>query len=124
MVQAMLWPAMLEGLPPNNAAFVMRLACDEALARAVSDIIVETFDPADTAAAAFEVQATTQHWGAVPWAVEVYFGHAPGAFWCMAAMSAAGCAAMTLHWKLRQRWHLAPATMARRAAACCCWTAF
>lgn len=77
MVQAMLWPAMLEGLPPNNAAYVMRLACDETLARAVSDIIVETFDPADTAAAAFEVEATTQHWGAVPWAVEVYFGHAP-----------------------------------------------
>ena len=68
---------MLEGLPPNNAAHVMRLTCDEKMARAVSDLIVETFDTAETAAAAFEIAASTQHWGPVPWAVEVYFGHAP-----------------------------------------------
>jgi ribosomal protein L11 methyltransferase len=68
---------MLEGLPPNNAAYVMRLKCDEDRARAVADLVVETFDPADTAAAAFEEKASTAHWGATPWVVEVYFGHAP-----------------------------------------------
>ncbi len=68
---------MLEGLPPNNAAYVMRLKCDEDRARAVADLVVETFDPADTAAAAFEEKASTAHWGATPWMVEVYFGHAP-----------------------------------------------
>ena len=45
---------MLEGLPPNNAAYVMRLACDEAIARVVSDIVIETFDAAEAAVAAFE----------------------------------------------------------------------
>ena len=68
---------MLEGLPPNNAAYVMRLKCDEDRARAVADLVVETFDPADTAAAAFEEKASTAHWGATPWVVEVYFGRAP-----------------------------------------------
>jgi ribosomal protein L11 methyltransferase len=68
---------MLEGLPPNNAAYVMRLKCDEDRARAVADLVVETFDPADTAAAAFEEKASTAHWGATPWMVEVYFGRAP-----------------------------------------------
>jgi ribosomal protein L11 methyltransferase len=68
---------MLEGLPPNNAAYVMRLKCDEDRARAVADLVVETFDPADTAAAAFEEKASTAHWGATPWVVEVYFGQAP-----------------------------------------------
>lgn len=69
--------AMLEGLPPNNAAHVMRLACDEATARAVADIVVETFDPADTAAAAFEEAASKTDWNSGPWVVEVYFGRAP-----------------------------------------------
>jgi ribosomal protein L11 methyltransferase len=68
---------MLEGLPPNNAAYVMRLKCDEDRARAVADLVVETFDPAETAAAAFEEKASTAHWGATPWVVEVYFGRAP-----------------------------------------------
>ncbi len=45
---------MLEGLPPNSASHVLRLVCDESRARAVADLIVETFDPAETAAAAFE----------------------------------------------------------------------
>ncbi|MBB4197192.1 50S ribosomal protein L11 methyltransferase [Rhodoblastus sphagnicola] len=67
---------MLEGLPPNNAAFVMRLRCDEAQARALADLVVETFDPAETAAAAFEEQASTASWAATPWVVEVYFSHA------------------------------------------------
>ena len=68
---------MLEGLPPNNAAHVMRLRCDETQARALADIVVETFDPADTAAAAFEEKASTESWAATPWVVEVYFGHEP-----------------------------------------------
>ncbi|PPQ38436.1 [LSU ribosomal protein L11P]-lysine N-methyltransferase [Rhodoblastus acidophilus] len=68
---------MLEGLPPNNAAFVMRLRCPEAQARALADLVVETFDPAETAAAAFEEKATTESWAATPWLVEVYFGHDP-----------------------------------------------
>ena len=35
---------MLEGLPPNNASHMLRLDCDEKRARAVADLIVETFD--------------------------------------------------------------------------------
>lgn len=68
---------MLEGLPPNRATHVMRLACDEATARAVADMIVETFDPATTAAAAFEDAPGTNGRTKVPWAVEVYFGAPP-----------------------------------------------
>ncbi|WP_036263941.1 50S ribosomal protein L11 methyltransferase [Methylocapsa aurea] len=68
---------MLEGLPPNNAAYVMRLACDETTARRIADIIVETFDPADTAAAAFEETPNTKDWSQGPWIVEVYFGAPP-----------------------------------------------
>ena len=68
---------MLEGLPPNNAAYVMRLKCDEAQARAIADLVVETFDPAETAAAAFEEASAVPTWNALPWIVEVYFGDAP-----------------------------------------------
>ncbi len=68
---------MLEGLPPNNAAYVMQLKCDETQARAVADLVVETFDPAETAGAAFEENASTASWAATPWVVEVYFGQAP-----------------------------------------------
>lgn len=68
---------MLEGLPPNHAAHVMRLTCDEATARNIADIIVETFDPADTAAAAFEAAPNTKDWNGGPWIVEVYFGAPP-----------------------------------------------
>ncbi len=62
---------MLEGLPPNGASHMLRLVCDEQRARAVADIIVETFDPAETAASAFEEA------GGAHWAVEVYFAEAP-----------------------------------------------
>jgi len=68
---------MLEGLPPNKAAHLMRLRCDEEIARRIADIIVETFDPAETAATAFEEATNTKDWSAVPWIVEVYFGHPP-----------------------------------------------
>ena len=66
--------AMLEGLPPNSAAHVMRLSCGEAAARRIADIIVETFDPATTAAAAFEETPDTAGSKDAPWVVEAYFG--------------------------------------------------
>ena len=62
---------MLEGLPPNNASHVLRLVCDERRARAIVDLIVETFDPAETAACAFEEA------DGISWAVEVFFGEPP-----------------------------------------------
>ncbi|MGD9542971.1 MAG: 50S ribosomal protein L11 methyltransferase [Methylocystis sp.] len=62
---------MLEGLPPNNASHMLRLDCDEKRARAIADLIVETFDPTETAAAAFELD------GGPRWSVEVYFAGAP-----------------------------------------------
>lgn len=69
---------MLEGLPPNNAAFVMRLRCGEAVARRVVDVVTEFFDPAETAAAAFEETVSTRTWNdGEPWLVEIFFGHAP-----------------------------------------------
>ncbi len=68
---------MLEGLPPNNAAYFMRLACTEDVARTVADIVVETFDPSDTAAAAFEEAENVADWSAGAWVVEVYFGEEP-----------------------------------------------
>jgi ribosomal protein L11 methyltransferase len=69
--------AMLEGLPPNGAAHVMRLSCGEAAARRIAAIIVETFDPATTAAAAFEEAPDTGGCNKAPWIVEAYFGIPP-----------------------------------------------
>ncbi|MCW6508518.1 50S ribosomal protein L11 methyltransferase [Lichenifustis flavocetrariae] len=66
---------MLEGLPPNNAATVLRLTCSEAQARTAADVIVEFFDPAETAAAAFEDEDSPAD--PKPWALEVFFGHPP-----------------------------------------------
>ncbi len=67
---------MLEGLPPNNAAHKLRLVCDEARARAVADLIVESFEPAEAASTAFE---TEDPWpgGGKAWLVEAYFGFSP-----------------------------------------------
>lgn len=67
---------MLEGLPPNNAAHVMRLTIDEKRARAIADLIVESFEPAEAASTAFETDA---RWpgGGLAWAVEAYFGFEP-----------------------------------------------
>jgi ribosomal protein L11 methyltransferase len=73
---AVLTALMLEGLPPNDATHVMRLTCNEIQARAVADLVVETFDPAQTAASAFEKEpSATQQAG--QWLVEVYFGSQP-----------------------------------------------
>ncbi len=55
----------------------MRLACDEVTARSIADLIVETFDPAETAAAAFEEIPDAPVWKTDFWAVEVWFGFLP-----------------------------------------------
>ena len=47
---------MLEGLPPNNAAHMLRLITEEEPARAIADLIVEMFDPTETAASALHPQ--------------------------------------------------------------------
>jgi ribosomal protein L11 methyltransferase len=67
---------MLEGLPPNNAEHRLTLVCGEREARGVADLIVESFEPAATAATAFE---TDEPWpgGGKAWLVEAYFGFAP-----------------------------------------------
>ena len=67
---------MLEGLPPNNAAHRVTLVTDEKRARAVADLIVESFEPAEAASAAFE---TEESWpaGGKAWLVEAYFGFEP-----------------------------------------------
>ena len=67
---------MLEGLPPNNAAHVLRVTLDEARARAVADLMVESFEPAEAASTAFETE-TPWPGGGKAWAVEVYFGFEP-----------------------------------------------
>ena len=68
---------MLEGLPPNGAAHVMRLTATEKTARAVADIIVETFDPAETASVVYEAEPSTDTWTSELWVAEVYFGPTP-----------------------------------------------
>ena len=62
---------MLEGLPPNDAAQLLRFTCDEARARAAADFVMEVFDPAQTAAASFEDEASG--FDPRPWVVEIYF---------------------------------------------------
>lgn len=62
---------MLEGLHPNRPTHIMRLVTDEMTARRVADFIMESFDPAETAAAAFENEITLR------WEVEVYFSDPP-----------------------------------------------
>ena len=67
---------MLEGLPPNNAAHMVRLVSDERRARAVADLIFETFEPAEAASTVFE---TDDPWpgGGRAWLMEAYFGSEP-----------------------------------------------
>ncbi len=66
---------MLEGLPPNNAAHTLRLVTDELTAKRIADIVTETFDPAQTAASAFENEDDPAP--KKPWTAEVYFGFIP-----------------------------------------------
>ena len=68
----MLAAGMLEGLPPNDAAQLLRFSCDETRARAAADFVMEVFDPAATAAASFEDEASPLD--PKPWVVEIYFG--------------------------------------------------
>jgi ribosomal protein L11 methyltransferase len=68
---------MLEGLPPNKAAHMMTLPCPEEQARALADLIVEMFDPAEVAASAFEREPNTKDWTSGEWLVEAYFGSEP-----------------------------------------------
>ena len=67
---------MLEGLPPNNAAHMMRLVSDERRARAVADLIFESFEPAEAASSVFETDDLLPG-GGTAWLMEAYFGFAP-----------------------------------------------
>ncbi len=62
---------MLEGLPPHRPTHVLRLLTDERAARAMTDLLGETFDPTDTAVAAFEAEDGRT------WRLEAYFAEAP-----------------------------------------------
>jgi ribosomal protein L11 methyltransferase len=68
---------MLEGLPPNDATWLCRLPCDEETARAVADVMVEMFDPAEAAASAFDLNPNAPGWSSPEWLVEVYFSNEP-----------------------------------------------
>ena len=89
---------MLEGLPPNGATHIMRLSCDELAARRIADLIVESFDPATTAAAAFEEPSVPRSRNRGGWAVEVYFGSKPdeGAVRSLVALAAGEAASRAL----------------------------
>jgi len=67
---------MLEGLPPNNAAHRLTLLADEKRARSVADLLVESFEPAEVAASAFETEEKHAS-GGKAWLVEAYFSFAP-----------------------------------------------
>ena len=67
---------MLEGLPPNNAAHKLTLVSDERRARAVADLIAESFEPGEAASAAFETEERGPG-GRRAWAMEAYFGFEP-----------------------------------------------
>ncbi|MBY0613146.1 MAG: 50S ribosomal protein L11 methyltransferase [Beijerinckiaceae bacterium] len=66
---------MLEGMPPNNAAHILRLVTDELTAKRIADILTETFDPAEIAASAFENDGDPST--RLPWTAEAYFGFPP-----------------------------------------------
>src|ERR1700734_641085 len=67
---------MLEGLPPNNAAPLMRLVSDGRRVRAVADLIVESFEPAQAASTAFDTDDLLPG-GGKAWLMEAYFGQEP-----------------------------------------------
>src|SRR5215212_707868 len=62
---------MLEGLHPNRPTHLIRLTTDEKSARAMTDLIGEIFDPAETAVAAFETD------DGETWLLEAYFARPP-----------------------------------------------
>ena len=63
--------SMLEGLHPNRPTHVMRLTTDERSARAMTDLLGEVFEPAETAVAAFEAEDGRT------WLLEAYFANPP-----------------------------------------------
>ncbi|HMK90558.1 MAG TPA: 50S ribosomal protein L11 methyltransferase [Methylocystis sp.] len=63
---------MSEPPPQNRASRVLRLVADERRARAVADLIVESFDADEAATSAFALED-----GAANWAVEAYFETEP-----------------------------------------------
>ncbi len=67
---------MLEGLPPNNAAHKVSLVSDERRARAVADLLAESFEPGEVAATAFETEERRPGGGRA-WLMEAYFGFKP-----------------------------------------------
>ena len=62
---------MLEGLHPHAPTHVLRLATDEGRARALTELLGEVFDPAETAVAAFESPDGAE------WLLEAYFASEP-----------------------------------------------
>ena len=62
---------MLEGLPPHQPTRVMRLTTDERRAKALTELLGEVFDPAETAVAAFEAEDGRT------WLLEAYFAEPP-----------------------------------------------
>ncbi|MBF9233574.1 50S ribosomal protein L11 methyltransferase [Microvirga alba] len=62
---------MLEGLHPNRPTHVFRITTDGRSARAMTELIGEIFDPAETAVAAFETEDDG------PWMLEAYFARQP-----------------------------------------------
>jgi ribosomal protein L11 methyltransferase len=67
---------MLEGLPPNNAAHKLTLVSDERRARAVADLIAESFEAGEAASSVFETEEDSPIGGRA-WLVEAYFGFPP-----------------------------------------------
>ncbi|HEY8565575.1 MAG TPA: 50S ribosomal protein L11 methyltransferase [Beijerinckiaceae bacterium] len=62
---------MLEGLHPNRPTHILRLTTTERAARAMTDLLGEVFDPAETAVAAFETEDGSS------WLLEAYFASPP-----------------------------------------------
>ena len=67
---------MLEGLPPNNAAYKLSLVSDQRRARAVADLLAESFEPGEAATTAFETEERRPGGGRA-WLMEAYFGWEP-----------------------------------------------
>lgn len=62
---------MLEGLPPHRPTHVLRARTNERVARALTDLLGELFDPAESAVAAFEADDGRC------WLLEAYFASQP-----------------------------------------------
>jgi ribosomal protein L11 methyltransferase len=62
---------MIEGLHPNNPTHVMRVTTDAESARALTELLGEVFDPAESAVSAFESEDEQS------WLLEAYFANEP-----------------------------------------------